>query len=60
MAQYTISKTASQDAKMKEKEGGQDIHLPLMRAIKPLLNNPRKDTDQVGALNDFLVVYSNP
>ncbi len=54
MAQYTISKTASQDAKMKEKDGGQDIHLPFMRGIKPLLNNPRKDTDQVGPLNDFL------
>ncbi len=54
MAQYTISKTVSQDATMKVKDGGQEIHLPLMLAIKPLLNNLRKDNDQVAPLNDFL------
>ena len=54
MAQYTISKTASQDATMKVKDGGQDTHVPLMRAIKPLPINQRKDTNQVGRLNDFL------
>ena len=54
MSQFTISKTASQDATMKEKDGGHDIHLPLMRAIKPILNNSIKDSDQVCPLSDFL------
>ncbi len=54
MSQFTISKTDSQDATLKVKEGGQDIHLPLMRASNPLLNNSIKDSDQVGPLNDFL------